>query len=76
MARTTCDKVGTLYRRFNDWLRGELKARKMSQKDLAVMLGMDPGTVSRKMARVNEWSFKDVLEILDQFETTFDEIGI
>ncbi len=34
-------------RAFNDWLRGQLKAKKMSQRQLAQQSGVDHSTISR-----------------------------
>ncbi|MBA2489210.1 MAG: helix-turn-helix transcriptional regulator [Chloroflexi bacterium] len=34
-------------RPFNDWLRGQLKAKKMSQRQLAQQSGVDHSTISR-----------------------------
>ena len=34
-------------RAFNEWLRGQLKAKKMSQRQLAQQSGVDHSTISR-----------------------------
>ena len=74
MARRTIDTVGSSYRRFNDWLRGELKVRGMTQKDLARMLGTDPSTISFRFSQQREWTFREVLKVCDLFDCDLSEI--
>lgn len=74
MARTTCDKVGTSYRRFNDWLRGEMHRRGMRQDDLAEYLGCARSTLGFRLNGRIEWSFRDVLKVLDLLDARIEDI--
>jgi transcriptional regulator with XRE-family HTH domain len=74
MPRTNVNRVATKYRRFNDWLRGELKDRRMTQKQLAEYLGIEQPTLSGRMNGTIEWPFRDVLEVLDYFGVGFEVV--
>ena len=74
MPRTNVNPVETKYRKFNDWLRGELSRRKMKQKELAEYLGIEQPTLSCRLNGTIKWDFWDVLEVLDLFETSLEEI--
>ena len=65
MARVTLDRPTVRYRRFNDWLRGELKRRKITQSDLAKFLNLSRVSLVKRLAGETEWSFREVLTILD-----------
>jgi plasmid maintenance system antidote protein VapI len=74
MARATVDKVGTQYRRFNDWLLGELHRKKVQQKDMAEYIGVSRVTFGSLIHGRSQWTFKQVLEILDYFDASIEEI--
>ena len=74
MPRTNVNRVATKYRRFNDWLRGELRERRMTQKMLAEYLGIEQSTLSMRMTGEIEWLFRDVLEVLDYFGVGFEVV--
>lgn len=74
MARVSCDMTLRKYRRFNDWLRGRMRREKVSQVRLAEYLGVNQQTLSKRLDGQIEWSFRDVLEVLEYFNTDFEEI--
>lgn len=74
MPRTNVNRVTNKYRRFNDWLRGELNARNMKQEELAEYLNIKQPTLSGRINGVIEWPFRDVLEVLDLFKVSLGEI--
>lgn len=74
MPRTNVNRVKTKYRRFNDWLRGEMKSRKVRQAELAEYLNISQATLSKRMNGEIGWLFEDVLEVLDYFNASFEEV--
>ena len=74
MPRTNVNRVKTKYRRFNDWLRGEMKSRKVRQAELAEYLNIEQPTLSKRMNGEIGWLFKDVLEVLEYFNASFEEV--
>ena len=72
--RATCDIVGTKYRRFNDFVRGELRRKKIQQSTLGEYLGVTQGVISQRLNGEIEWSFRDVLKTMEYFETKFEDI--
>ena len=59
---------------FNDWLLGEMRRRKIHQKDLAGYIGIDQCGVSKRLSGITEWSFREVLEVLDYMEVSITEV--
>lgn len=74
MPRTNVNRVATKYRRFNDWLRGELKEQHKTQKELADYLNIEQSTLSKRMNGLIEWPFMDVLEVLEFLNASFDVV--
>lgn len=74
MPKTNVDRVATKYRRFNDWLRGELKEQRKTQTELADYLNIEQPTLSQRMNGVIEWPFRDVLKVLEYFNASFEEV--
>lgn len=74
MPRTNVNRVKTKYRRFNDWLRGEMKSRKVRQAELAEYLNIEQATLSKRMNGEIQWLFEDVLEVMDYFNASFEEV--
>lgn len=72
MPRTNVDRVATKYRRFNDWIRGELREQHKTQTMLAEYLGIEQSTLSKRMNGDIEWMFRDVLKVLEYFNASFD----
>lgn len=74
MPRTTIDKVGTSYRRFNDWLRGELRRRHIKQDTLAEYLNISRPTLTLRLNGTIQWMFWDVLKVMEYLDADFSEI--
>ena len=74
MPRTNVDMTGRYIRRFNDWLRGEMKRKKVNQTVLAEYLHIAQQTLSLRMCGVSEWPFRDVLEVCEYFGTDLANI--
>lgn len=74
MPRTNVNRVKTKYRRFNDWLRWEMKHKKVRQAELAEYLNISQATLSKRMNGEIEWLFIDVLEVLEYFNASFEEV--
>lgn len=74
MPRTIVNPVETKYRHFNDWVRGELKRRHMSQSKLAVYLNIGRTTLTGRLNGQIEWPFRDVLEVFWFFGVSVGEI--
>lgn len=65
MARATVDKVGTSYRRFNDWVRGELRRQKKNQTDLGNYVGIDQVGVSKRLCGQVGWGLREALNAIE-----------
>ena len=74
MPRTKVDITGFQYRKFNDFVRGELKRRRLSQGKLAEYLNMERASLTYRLSGDTEWKFKEVLETLEFFDVGLDEI--
>lgn len=62
------------YRRFNDFLRGELKRRKISQEKAANYLNLSRMSFVKRLSGSVGWSFKEVLEMMDFLEMDITEV--
>lgn len=74
MARATVDKTGTSMRRWNDWVRGELKRQKKTGEDLAHYIGCSGAGLSRRLDGQTEWHFPEVLNALEFLEGKLEDI--
>ena len=61
------NKADIQYNRFNDYVRGELKRRKLKQEDLAEYLNMERTALSHRLCNVTPWTFKEALYVCDFF---------
>lgn len=74
MPKTNTDQVTVRYRRFNNFVRGELRARHLKHEDLANYLGIERSTLTARLLGRIEWSLRDALRVLEFFGCGFDEI--
>ena len=74
MPRTNVDMVAVSCRRFNDFIRGELRRKKLTQEDLAEYLDVDKSTVSRKFRGELGWSLRDALKATEFLDADIKEI--
>ena len=56
------------YKQFNNWLRGELKERKIKQEDVAYRLNLQQGSISQKLNGKVEWTLREVIIIYEMLE--------
>ena len=74
MPRTTVDPVSKQYRVFNDWVRSELVRRKKKQEELAFYLNLSRKSLVLRLSGKVEWSFREVLQVLEFLETSIGEV--
>lgn len=53
------------YRKLNDFIRGEMRRKKISQEDLAYRLNMSQPCISQKLNEVTEWSMREVIDVFE-----------
>lgn len=70
MTRQTVDATGTKLRRFNDWVRGELKRQKKNQTELATYVGIDQPGLSMRLGDKRAWTLKEYFNVLEFFGVT------
>ena len=74
MVRANCDITGTQIKRFNDFIRGELKRRNLKMDALADYLGMTRSNLSYLLNGKVQWLFKNVLNVCQFFDKPIEEI--
>lgn len=74
MPRTNVNKCQTQYRRFNDWVRSELKLRHDNQGNLARYLNLSRSSLTLRLLGKVEWTFKEVLNTAEYFGVDIAEI--
>lgn len=74
MPRTNVDRVATDYRRFNDFIRGELRRKKLNHDALADYLGVSRSTISNRLNGNIEWSLRDAFRAAEFLEADLKEI--
>lgn len=74
MPRTNVDKVATNYRRFNDFIRGELRRKRLNQEDLANYLNVNRSTLTNRLNGRIEWSLRDAFKAVEFLEADLKEI--
>ena len=62
------------YLRFNDFLRGELKRRKIKQEEAATYLNLSRMSFVKRLSGTTEWSFMEVLEVMDFLDLDITEV--
>jgi hypothetical protein len=67
MGRRTVEDTATKVRRFNDWIRGELKRQKKNQTELAYYIGTDQSGLSLRMNEKRTWTLKEYFNVLEFF---------
>lgn len=51
-----------------------MKHKKVRQKELAEYLNIEQPTLSKRMNGEIKWLFEDVLEVLEYFNASFEEV--
>lgn len=66
MPRVNVDRVATELRRRNDWIRGERKAQKVSQGQMAEYLGISQSQYSKRENGVVEWTLREWIKAMER----------
>ena len=65
MKQNSIDKK---YLQFNDYLRGEMRRRKISQKQAATWLNLTQASVSMKLTGKVEWTMREIISLYELME--------
>lgn len=65
------NKVSRDYNQLNDYLRGELRRKKISQEALAYSLNISRVSVSSKLSGKKDWTVWELLNIFELLEISF-----
>jgi len=57
--------VDRKYKKLNDFIRGEMRRKKISQEDMAYRLNLSQASVSQKLNEVTEWSMREVIDVFE-----------
>lgn len=60
--------VETKYRKANDFIRGELRRKKINQRTVATWLGIPPSCVSQRLSGEIEWTFREIISLYELLE--------
>ena len=74
MPITLVDKVGRNCRRYNDFIRGELRRKKLKQEDLADYLNVNRSTITNRLNGRIEWSLRDAFKAAEFLDVDLKEI--
>lgn len=72
--RVSCDKTARKMRRFNDFVRGELRRKKLKHKDLAEYLNINTSAVTQKLSGDHSWTGEQMLDTIEFLEADAAEI--
>lgn len=56
------------YRQFNDHIRGELRRRKINQKQVATWLNIPQSCVSQRINGETEWTMREIISLYELME--------
>ena len=59
------NKISQVYRQLNDFIRGELKRQKISQKDLGYSLNLSQQVISKRLMGKIDWTLWEFINTLD-----------
>ena len=59
---------------FSEWVKEEMKKRKMQQKDLYLAIHRTEYSLNVKLNRLKDWTFRDIVDICNYFDTTIGEV--
>ena len=74
MGRIACNKSQRMYRRFNDFVRGELKRKKIKHEELAEYLNLTRPALTLKLNDTTAWSLEQALDTIEFLEADIAEI--
>lgn len=53
------------YKQLNDFIRGELKRKKIKQEDVAYRLNLQQGSISQKLNGKVEWTLREIIIVYE-----------
>lgn len=53
------------YKQLNDFIRGELKRKKIKQEDVAFRLNLQQGSISQKLNGKVEWTLREIIIVYE-----------
>lgn len=56
------------YNRINDFIRCEMRRKKISQESAARYLGLRQDGISRRLSGQTEWTFREIISLYDLLE--------
>lgn len=61
--------------KFNDYIRGELKRKHISQTDAAYRLGIPQSGLSSRLSGKVQWTMREVFMLSEIIDVNFEDIG-
>ena len=61
--------------RINDFIRGELKRRKLSQEELSYRLGLQQTGISKRLSGQTDWSLGELILLCEVLEIQLGDLG-
>ncbi len=68
------DTIDRKLNNFNDFVRGELKRKKISQSDCAYRLGIPQSALSYRLSGQTEWTLREVFLMCEILEMDIGDI--
>ena len=65
MKFNTADRT---YKQLNDFIRGEMKRKKIKQEDVAYRLNLQQATISQKLNGKVEWTLREIIIVYEMLE--------
>lgn len=56
------------YKQFNNWLRGELKEKKIKQEDVAYRLNLTQQSISQRLNGKVDWTLREIIVVYEMLE--------
>ena len=66
------NKVSQDYRQLNDFIRGEMRRKKISQSSLAYTLNISQVGISKRLSGNTDWTLWEILNVFDVLGVDFE----
>lgn len=66
------NKVSKDYRQLNDYLRGEMRRKKLNQASLAYSLNLPQSGISERLSGKTDWTVWELLNVFEILGISFD----
>ena len=60
--------INKKYEQFNDFIRGELKRRKLSQASVAHWLNLPQTSISQRLSGTTDWTLREIMSLFELME--------